>query len=105
MNPWACDVADAPIEDPVPVGDERPARYTVRFQDEGQDFLEWDLDNWGNVVDCRPFQAWIWIRYRVLNPLENLRAGHTLMIVPRDNPMADAEPLHYRVAEVREVLS
>ena len=28
----------------------------VTFEDQGQDFLEWDIED-GVVVDCRPFQA------------------------------------------------
>jgi len=33
---------------------------TVVFVDDGQDFLEWDIDGEGKVVDCRPFQGWVW---------------------------------------------
>ncbi|GAH82866.1 unnamed protein product, partial [marine sediment metagenome] len=29
---------------------------TVLFKDEGQDFLEWDINDEGEVVDCRPLQ-------------------------------------------------
>ena len=32
---------------------------TVIFEDHGQDFLEWDIED-GVVVDCRPFQSWLW---------------------------------------------
>ena len=32
---------------------------TVYLEDHGQDFLEWDIDD-GVVVDCRPFQGWLW---------------------------------------------
>lgn len=47
---------------------------TIRFQDHGQDFLEWDLDAKGKVVACRPFQAWLWCKARVTNA-ETLRRG------------------------------
>lgn len=43
---------------------------TITFADEGQDFLEFDLDAEGHVVDCRPFQGWLWIGYRVMNHAE-----------------------------------
>lgn len=33
---------------------------TIVLEDHGQDFLEWDLDKKGEVVDCRPFQGWAW---------------------------------------------
>lgn len=32
---------------------------TVQFEDQGQDFLEWDIQD-GVVVGCRPFQASVW---------------------------------------------
>lgn len=32
---------------------------TVTFEDQGQDFLEWDIER-GKVVGCRPFQGWLW---------------------------------------------
>jgi hypothetical protein len=33
---------------------------TLRFEDHGQDFLEWDVDRAGVVVASRPFQADVW---------------------------------------------
>lgn len=41
---------------------------TVHFEDHGQDFLEWDLDEHGQVVACRPFQALVWCGKRVMAP-------------------------------------
>jgi len=38
---------------------------TVFFEDDGQDFLEWDINDTGEVVDCRPFQSWLWIGTKV----------------------------------------
>lgn len=41
---------------------------TIAFADNGQDFLEWDVDDkTGVVVDCRPFQGWVWIGCVVCN--------------------------------------
>ena len=40
---------------------------TIRFKDEGQDFLEWDMDDTGTVVACRPFQADVWVGVHVLS--------------------------------------
>lgn len=44
-------------------------RRTLVFEDKGQDFLEWDVerkgDNFDTVIDCRPFQKWVWIGTRV----------------------------------------
>lgn len=33
---------------------------TIFFEDNGQDFLEWDIDENGLVIDSRPFQATVW---------------------------------------------
>lgn len=58
-----------------------PATSRVRFEDHFQDFLEWDLDDAGYVVACRPSQAWAWVGARVLNLPE---IGKTLRIVNTD---------------------
>lgn len=33
---------------------------TLTFEDSGQDFLEWDLDENNVVIACRPFQGRFW---------------------------------------------
>lgn len=43
----------------------RVDRTILHFEDHGQDFLEWTLDAAGVVVDCQPFQAWVWCGCRV----------------------------------------
>lgn len=40
---------------------------TLKFEDHGQDFLEWDIDRNGVVIDCRPFQS-VWIGTKVYSP-------------------------------------
>lgn len=45
----------------------------ITFEDNGQDFLWWAVDGEGNVVDCGPFQASVWvgsviIDHELLNP-------------------------------------
>lgn len=40
---------------------------TITFEDHGQDFLEWDLDVQGKVIECRPFQAGVWCGRTVIN--------------------------------------
>jgi len=42
----------------------------IHFDDQGQDFLWWDLDESGLVVDCGPFQASIWVGSKVDMPVE-----------------------------------
>ncbi len=41
-------------------------RKTIYFEDDGQDFLEWDLDAHGVVIACRPLQEWAWKGGRVV---------------------------------------
>ncbi len=38
---------------------------TVTFEDHGQDFLEWDIDEHGRVADSRPLQASVWCGARL----------------------------------------
>ncbi|KAL5901793.1 hypothetical protein ACKVV1_011496 [Pyricularia oryzae] len=33
---------------------------TIEFEDLGQDFLVWTLNENGVVIECKPFQAWLW---------------------------------------------
>ncbi|KKN74872.1 hypothetical protein LCGC14_0386210 [marine sediment metagenome] len=41
-------------------------KVTIVFEDDGQDFLEWDLERNPQrpfdylVIGCRPFQDWLW---------------------------------------------
>jgi hypothetical protein len=49
---------------------------TVFFVDEGQDFLEWDINDEGKVVACRPFQADIWMGIVVHN--KDIKPGDLL---------------------------
>lgn len=35
-------------------------KYHIRFEDKGQDFLEWWIDERGEVLHCAPFQAFFW---------------------------------------------
>lgn len=46
----------------------------ITFEDHGQDFLTWQLDNNGVVVDCTPFQASHWCGGEVVE-LAALKVG------------------------------
>ena len=35
-------------------------KYIIHFEDHGQDFLEWNIDKDGYVLDSKPFQRNIW---------------------------------------------
>ncbi len=51
---------------------------TIFFVDDGQDFLEWDISDQGEVMDCRPFQGDIWIGTMVHS--KDIRPGDYLDI-------------------------
>lgn len=55
---------------------------TVFFKDEGQDFLEWDINDEGKVVACRPFQGDIWIGTTVHN--KDIKPGNLLDFTAAD---------------------
>ena len=54
---------------------------TVYFEDDGQDFLEWDIQD-GKVVDCRPFQGWVWNGTQVTST--DIRKGTILNVVLKE---------------------
>lgn len=40
---------------------------TITFEDQGQDFLEWDIDLNNKVIACRPCQGFLWIGSQITN--------------------------------------
>ncbi|WAJ37223.1 hypothetical protein OU800_21865 [Pseudomonas sp. GOM7] len=46
----------------------------IHFQDHGQDFLRWQVDEQGVVTGCWPFQKQIWCGLQITN-LSKLKAG------------------------------
>jgi hypothetical protein len=74
----------------------KPVATRVHLEDRGQDFLEWDLDADGLVIDARPFQAEIWRGVQVLNH-RALRIGGALALRLVDG---SERMLDYRAAGV-----
>jgi len=72
---------------------------TVHLEDHGQDFLEWDIKD-GVVIDCRPFQGWLWNGTKVLNT--EIRPGDILDIIP---PSGGQTTLNYPVEKVVDKVS
>lgn len=67
---------------------------TLVFEDQGQDFLEWDIDDEDKVVACRPFQGFAWIGTMVLKP----RCGSRPRVwTPRGRRFR----LRYRITQVK----
>lgn len=69
---------------------------TVYLEDHGQDFLEWDIED-GTVVDCRPFQGWLWNGTKVHNT--DIQPGDILQITTTDGV---ERTLKYPVERVEE---
>lgn len=71
---------------------------TIYFEDRGQDFLEWDIqdraDGTAVVVACRPFQGFVW--KGVL--LKKYKRGEQPTLVRH----GEESLLNYRVVEIRE---
>jgi hypothetical protein len=61
----------------------------------GQDFLEWDINDKGEVVGCRPFQAWLWVGVKVQN--KDIWPGERLEYISRGGTR------HQLIHPVREV--
>lgn len=74
----------------------RDNMITVHFVDDGQDFLEWDINN-GEVVDCRPFQGDVWIGTKVHNT--DIQEGDILQITA---PSGLEKTLNHPVESVEE---
>lgn len=55
---------------------------TIVFVDEGQDFLEWDINSSGEVVACRPFQGWVWVGVKVHN--KDIKPGDLITYTSKD---------------------
>lgn len=72
---------------------------TVFFVDEGQDFLEWDINEEGKVVDCRPFQGDIWIGTKVHN--KDIKPGDILDITLPGG--TDTTTLIHAVEKVQQI--
>lgn len=70
---------------------------TIKFEDHGQDFLEWDIDPDGNIIDCRPFQGSVWCKCRVQNDPEEIEVGDAIDI---HSPFSGDLTMNYPVVKV-----
>lgn len=50
------------------------AQVIIHFQDQGQDFLRWQVNETGTVIGSWPFQKQVWAGLQVTN-LSRLKAG------------------------------
>lgn len=45
----------------------------ITFEDKGQDFLRWIIDEDNIVIDSQPFQGWLWCGYVVIELGEGMK--------------------------------
>ncbi len=77
---------------------------TIVFEDKGQDFLEWDLDENNEVVACRPAQGWVWIGSKVMNKV--IKVGGKIRFKSKHMRCAGtlgSLSLNYKVIDIKEV--
>jgi hypothetical protein len=72
------------------------ARRIVELEDRGQDFTEFLLNGNNTIVDVKPFQAWVWMGFRIMQ--KRIRPGMAPRLEKRGQlPVT----LKYRVVSVR----
>lgn len=72
----------------------------VHFDDQGQDFLYWDIDvATGKVLDAQPFQAWIWTRVTVVNVNSLMVDGFLKYVDQTGEPFI----LKYPIAKIEQI--
>lgn len=59
------------------------ANTIIRFEDHGQDFLTWEVNEIGVVVDSKPFQAALW-RGCVVKQVDNIKPGDQVIYGEKD---------------------
>ncbi|AOJ05103.1 hypothetical protein WS70_25635 [Burkholderia mayonis] len=70
----------------------------IELEDRGQDFTEWKCDENGIVVECSPFQGWLWEGVRVIGATD-LSRGDVVDFVDKQGRL---RTLNYRVARVTQ---
>ena len=69
----------------------------VHFEDHGQDFLRWTITD-GKVVDCEPFQAWLWNGTTILSDPEvgeclRIKGPRSIGVIALKYPVERIDPL------------
>lgn len=78
-----------------------PKHRKLHFEDQGQDFLWWEINEEEEVVDCGPFQASVWVGCQLVNDAET-------GIVEGDYPVfmtktGDFLHLNYKIERIEEM--
>jgi hypothetical protein len=70
----------------------------IHFEDRGQDFLWWTIDEENNVVDCGPFQSSVWVGCWVVD--SSIMIGEKpRFLTQSDEPMT----LNYAIEKIEQL--
>jgi len=72
----------------------------IHFDDQGQDFLTWDIDENGKVLECKPFMGGMWNGSIV--DFAFLKEGRRLEC---DHPRVGRCGIKYRVVKIENLES
>ncbi len=76
-------------------------RQRIHFEDQGQDFLWWDINELDEVIDCGPFQASVWVGCQLIIDNEGgLLEGDRPFFVNQDGEMLQ---LNYAIEQIEEL--
>lgn len=65
----------------------------LHFEDKGQDFLRWTVKD-GVVVNCEPFQGWLWNGTKVIDMVEV--GSKPIIVTPHGQP----SELKYKIIRI-----
>lgn len=72
----------------------------IHFEDHGQDFLDWIVDDKGTVIDVNPFQLSIWGGNQVLG-IDTLQTGDQVHYISKHD--GKAKYIRYPVERIETV--
>lgn len=76
-------------------------RQRIHFEDQGQDFLWWDINELDEVIDCGPFQASVWVGCQLIIDSESeLLEGDRPFFMNQDGDLLE---LNYAIEKIEEL--
>jgi len=70
----------------------------IHFEDKGQDFLTWTLNEAGEVIDCQPHQKWIWNGAKVCDH-HLVKEGDNIIFLDKFN---EPRTMLYKVVKIEK---
>ena len=78
----------------------------IEFQDNGQDFLTFEVTPKGEIIDVQPFQFDLWSKYKVMN-ISTLKVGGFVSLYKQtiNDVKAEMFSIKYPVVSIVDVNS